>query len=93
MNYSILSIVSVLLLVGCASKTPSAIESANKEVKFREVYICYVDDLKLTIENSSYQELTEDEAHEAFLIASKKRNINPKKCHKKGNPPEYKEEQ
>ena len=75
----------MFILHGCSNTYPVTknkyIEN-NKKIKFKETYVCYVDDLKLTIQNTSYSSLTKEEAYEAFLIGSQKRNIDPKKCTK-----------
>ena len=55
-------------------------EEKEKGIKYKEVYICHADGLKLTIANTSEDELTAEEAHAVFLRSCKLRDIDPTKC-------------
>ena len=55
----------------------------DKNLQFKELFICKVDGKQLTIINSSENKLTEEEAHNTFLRMCEQRDINPNQCSKK----------
>ena len=79
----------IFLLTGCSIKndTPTKIdkkevELASPDIQFRETFVCFTDGERITIENTSKDKLTEEEADAAFLKGCEVRHLDPKRCYR-----------
>jgi len=79
----------IFLFIGCSTKNETPInikqekvKAASTDIQFREIFVCFTDGERITIENTSKDKLTEEEADAAFLKGCEVRHLDPKRCYR-----------